>query len=278
MFIDDSVMIDGQQRIALGIEYTGTRYRGWQRQASADSIQKRVEDALEKIVLEPVQVTCAGRTDAGVHATAQIVHFDTPVARPVKAYTRGMNTLLPKDIAITWCKPVSQDFHARYSATARRYRYIIYNYPLRTGVFGNGITHVFAPLDETRMHEAAQALVGEHDFTSFRASHCQSHTSSRNVHSIDIYRLQHYVVVDIKANAFLHHMVRNIVGSLVRVGTQEKPVNWMAQLLALKDRTKAAPTAKPNGLYLVKVDYPDIFDLPQTQLGPLFLPNILVND
>ncbi|MFW8589353.1 tRNA pseudouridine(38-40) synthase TruA [Glaciecola sp. 2405UD65-10] len=271
--MNDSDIIEAGQRVALGIEYTGTQYRGWQRQATADSVQKRVEDALHKILLEPVHITCAGRTDAGVHATAQLVHFDNPVARPVKAFTRGTNTILPGDIAVTWCRSVPQDFHARYSATARRYRYIIYNYPLRSGVFGNGVTHAYELLDEKLMHEAAQYLVGEHDFTSFRAAHCQSHTSSRNVHSVDIYRLGHYIIVDIKANAFLHHMVRNIVGSLLRIGTKEQPVDWLATLLALKDRTKAAPTAKPHGLYLVKVDYPEKFNLPTTQIGPMFLPD-----
>ncbi|MGB3726577.1 MAG: tRNA pseudouridine(38-40) synthase TruA [Glaciecola sp.] len=261
------------QRIALGIEYTGSNYRGWQRQAHADSIQKQVEDALAKILIEKVTITCAGRTDAGVHATAQVVHFDTQVERPLKAYTRGMNTILPPDIAVTWAKPVSFDFHARYTAFARRYRYIIYNNPLRSGVFGNGVTHVFEPLNEALMHESAQCLVGENDYTSFRASHCQSKTPYRHIEAISVYRMQRYVIVDVKANAFLHHMVRNIVGSLIKVGTGEQNVDWLAHLLALKDRTQAAATAKPHGLYLVKVDYPEEFAIPKTDLGPLFIPN-----
>lgn len=210
-----------------------------------------------------------------MHATAQTVHFDTQLKRPVKAFTRGINTLLPKDIAVTWAVPVDNKFHARFSAFARRYRYVIYNNSLRSGVFGNGVTHVYKPLDEKRMHEAAQCLLGEQDFTSFRASLCQSKTAHRKMHSIDVYRLQNYVVVDVKANAFLHHMVRNIVGSLVKVGAGEAPVEWMAQLLSAKDRTKAAATALPNGLYLVDVDYPDEYAIPKTDLGPLFLPDQL---
>jgi tRNA pseudouridine38-40 synthase len=270
--IDDSIVIP-PGRIALGIEYMGAAYSGWQRQQTVDAVQARVEHALAGILRENVNTTCAGRTDAGVHATAQVVHFDSPVARPLKAYTRGMNTAMPHDVAITWAKPVSDDFHARFSATARRYRYIIYNSPLRSGVFNAGVTHVYKPIDADIMHAAAQVLVGKQDFTSYRASHCQSKTPVRVMHYIKVYRQQQFVIVDVKANAFLHHMVRNIVGSLIDVGSGEKPISYIADVLALKDRAKASTTAKPNGLYLVEVDYDSRFDLPKRNVGPLFLPD-----
>jgi tRNA pseudouridine38-40 synthase len=270
---DDSIVIP-PGRIALGVEYMGAAYSGWQRQASVDAVQTRVEDGLESIIRQAISVTCAGRTDAGVHATAQVVHFDSPVARPLKAYTRGMNTVLPKDIAITWARPVSSEFHARFSAKSRRYRYVIYNNQLRSGLFNSGLTHVHQPLNVSLMQEAAQSLLGKHDFTSFRASHCQSKTASRNIHHIKLYRQQQYIVVDVKANAFLHHMVRNIVGSLIDVGIGEKPVSYIADVLAMKDRTKASTTAKPNGLYLVEVEYDSHFGLEKTDIGPLFLAEL----
>lgn len=258
-------------RLALGLEYNGASYHGWQRQAHAPSIQACLEDALEKILCMPITVTCAGRTDAGVHASEQIVHFDTQMLRPLKAYTRGLNTHLPNDIAIKWAKPVQDDFHARYSANARRYRYIIDNYPFRAGILNAGLTHVYEPLDHNLMHEAAQFLIGEQDFTSFRAAHCQSNTPFRCIYDVKVTRINRYIIVDITANAFLHHMVRNIVGSLIKVGNKEQKPNWIAQLLEMKDRTKAAATAKPNGLYLAKVYYPEQFELPLTSIGPLFL-------
>ena len=271
--LSEAALNQATERYAMGIEYCGAKYRGWQRQVSADSVQSQVELALSKILIEPVKITCAGRTDAGVHATAQVVHFDTSVKRPIKAYTRGMNTKLPHDIAVTWVKPVSNDFHARYGAVSRRYRYVIYNYPLRSGVFNSGVTHVYEPLDEKLMHQSAQCLLGVQDFTSFRAVHCQSKSAVRNIEWINVYRTGKYVVVDVKANAFLHHMVRNIVGSMIKIGIGEQAVDWLAHLLALKDRKFAAPTAKPNGLYLVKVEYPEAFALPVSDIGPLFLPN-----
>ncbi|MBT1452091.1 tRNA pseudouridine(38-40) synthase TruA [Glaciecola sp. XM2] len=258
-------------RIALGIEYQGNQYKGWQRQRNAPSVQQHIETSLENILQHPVSVTCAGRTDAGVHATGQVVHFDTEVTRPDKAYTRGMNTLLPNDIAVTWCQSMEDDFHARFSAFSRRYRYVIYNAALRPGVLQPGMTHIYQPLDAQLMHEGAQYLLGEHDFTTFRASYCQSNSPIRTVESVSVYRNGRYVIVDIRANAFLHHMVRNIVGSLLLVGQKEHPPQWMADLLSAHDRTLAAATAKPNGLYLTKVYYPERFDLPAIPLGPLFL-------
>ena len=217
-------------------------------------------------------VVCAGRTDAGVHGTGQVVHFDSDAPREMKSWIMGGNTNLPRDVTIRWAVPVSDDFHARFSATHRRYRYIIHNSKMRPAILHHGVTHVHRPLDEEKMHEAAQALLGEQDFTSFRASLCQSKTPFRNVTNVTVYRQGQYVIIDIKANAFLHHMVRNITGSLVEIGAGEQPIEWISQLLALKDRSKAASTAKPNGLYLVDVTYPEEHDLPKKPLGPLFLP------
>ncbi|MFG7479575.1 tRNA pseudouridine(38-40) synthase TruA, partial [Enterobacter hormaechei] len=213
----------------------------------------------------------AGRTDAGVHGTGQVVHFDTTAVRKDAAWTLGVNANLPGDIAVRWVKAVPDDFHARFSATARRYRYVIYNQRLRPAVLSQGVTHFYEPLDAERMQRAAQCLIGENDFTSFRAVQCQSRTPWRNVMHINVSRYGAYVVVDIKANAFVHHMVRNIVGSLMEVGAGHQPESWIAELLAAKDRTLAAATAKAEGLYLVSVDYPDRFDLPKPPMGPLFL-------
>lgn len=262
---------ENHQRFAMGIEYDGSAYSGWQKQHHADTVQGRIETALSKIADHTVEIQCAGRTDAGVHATGQVIHFDTNSQRELGAWTLGMNSRLPDNIAVRWVKPVDESFHARFSATARRYRYIIYNHRLRPAILSQGITQYYAPLDEHKMHAAAQALLGENDFTSFRAQACQSNTPWRNVHEISVKRQNAFVIVEIKANAFLHHMVRNIVGSLLLVGAGERPETWLETLLALKDRTQAAATAKPNGLYLVDVTYPEHFALPKTDFGPLFL-------
>ncbi len=259
------------QKIALGIEYDGSKYYGWQRQREVRSVQEKLEKVLSQIAAEPIGVFCAGRTDAGVHATGQVVHFETRAQRQDAAWTLGANANLPADIAVRWVKAVPEHFHARFSATARRYRYIIYNHRLRPAVLQQGITHYHAPLDAQRMHRAAQCLLGENDFTSFRAVQCQSRTPWRNLMHIDVARYGNYVVVDIKANAFVHHMVRNIVGSLMDIGCGNRPEEWMAELLAAKDRTLAAATARAEGLYLVSVDYPTEFALPQPPMGPLFL-------
>jgi tRNA pseudouridine38-40 synthase len=257
-------------RIALGIEYNGADYFGWQRQREVHSVQECVEAALSRIVNAPINVQCAGRTDAGVHATGQVVHFDSPNPRAESAWTLGMNANLPKDIAVRWAREVSDDFHARFSATARRYRYIIYNSPLRGAILGQGVSHYHQPLDAEAMHRAGQFLLGEQDFSSFRAARCQSRSPFRHVHHLNVVTHGDYVVVDIKANAFVHHMVRNIVGSLLEVGQGLQPEVWIAELLAAKDRTAAAATAKAAGLYLVEVDYPQAFELPQPSPGPLF--------
>lgn len=259
------------QRIALGIEYDGSQYSGWQRQSSATSVQQHLERALSIVANQDIMVKCAGRTDAGVHATGQVVHFDSPVSRPVRGWTMGVNTNLPADIAVRWVHPVSDDFHARFSAHARRYRYIIFNHPFRPAIMANGVTHVYAALDHEKMHQAAQCLVGENDFSSFRASLCQSKSPIRRLKHIEVTRKGQYIMIDVQANAFVHHMVRNIAGSLIAIGCGERPIEWMQQLLQQKDRTQAAATAKPNGLYLVKVVYPEQFSIPEIPLGPTYI-------
>ncbi|QTH72016.1 tRNA pseudouridine(38-40) synthase TruA [Pseudoalteromonas xiamenensis] len=260
-------------RFALGIEYQGERYSGWQRQNHVNSVQQEIEKVLSKISDHPVEIFCAGRTDAGVHATGQVIHFDTHNPRDLKAYALGANSQLPDDIAVRFATVVNEDFHARFSATARRYRYVILNHAYRPAILRSGITHHYPKLDAEKMHIAAQHLLGEQDFSSFRAVHCQSHTPFRNIHHVDISRTGDFIVIDIKANAFLHHMVRNITGTLLDIGSGRLPVEWMPELLALKDRTKASATAKANGLYLVDVDYPAEFGIPKQPLGPLFLPD-----
>lgn len=258
-------------RVALGIEYDGSGFFGWQRQAEVDSVQAQLERALSLVANEPIALQCAGRTDAGVHATGQVVHFDTTAIRKESAWTLGVNANLPDNIAVRWVKEVDETFHARFSATARRYRYVIYNHKLRPGILRAGVSHYHGDIDETKMHKAAQALIGEQDFTSFRAVQCQSKTPFRNVHKVNVTRQGMYIIVDIEANAFLHHMVRNIVGSLLEIGLGNQPLDWMRTLLDLKDRNLAAATAKPNGLYLVDVTYPQTYQLPKLALGPLFM-------
>ena len=258
-------------RFALGIEYDGTKYFGWQRQNHVISVQQEVETALSKIINQPTQVVCAGRTDTGVHGTNQVVHFDSPIDRGQAAWQLGMNTNLPKDIAVKWSTQVSEDFHARFSATARQYRYVIYNSALRPAILAKGLSHCHYPLDETLMHAAAQQLVGKHDFTSFRTVHCQANSPVRTILHCNVSRQGSYVVIDIKANAFLHHMVRNIAGSLIRVGRNIETIEWVAEVLEQKNRCQAGMTAPSGGLYFVDVDYPEHFNLPKSNSGPLFL-------
>ncbi len=258
-------------KLALGIEYDGSRYYGWQRQQEVRSVQEMLEKALSKVANHEVSVFCAGRTDAGVHSTSQVVHFETTSQRANGAWTLGVNANLPEDIAVRWVKAVPDAFHARFSATARRYRYLIYNQRLRSAILGRGVTHFYHPLDAEKMHRAGQCLLGENDFTAFRAVQCQSRTPWRNLMHLNVIRQGVFIIVDIKANAFVHHMVRNIVGSLMEIGCGNQPEEWMATLLTAKDRTLAAMTARAEGLYLVAVDYPSHFALPESSMGPLFL-------
>ncbi|SES83046.1 tRNA pseudouridine(38-40) synthase TruA [Thalassotalea agarivorans] len=259
-------------RYAIGVEYNGENYFGWQRQRDVVSVQQRLEEALSHIANEPIEVVCAGRTDTGVNATNQIVHFDCNKPRKHVAWTQGTNSKLPKDIAVKWVTEVDESFHARFSATARRYRYIIYNGPLRPAIMANGLSFCHYPLDETLMHQAAQVLVGENNFDSFRTVHCQANSPIRTVKHCNVSRQGDFVIIDIKANAFLHHMVRNIAGSLMKVGKKERPIEWIAQVLAAQDRTVAGMTAPSGGLYFVDVDYPEQYALPTYSLGPLFIP------
>lgn len=263
-------------RIAMGIEYDGTGFFGWQRQREVQSIQGELERALGRVAAEPIETFCAGRTDAGVHGTGQVIHFDTNAQRDMRGWIMGVNSHLPGGIAVRWAQQVRDDFHARFSATARRYRYIIYNRKFRPAILGQGLSHYHQELDVALMQQAAPYLLGEQDFSSFRAIQCQSNTPFRNVMHLQLNRFGDFIVLDIKANAFLHHMVRNITGSLLEVGMGKRPPEWIAELLAAKDRTQAAPTAKPEGLYLVGVDYPAEFAIPQSAPGPLFLPDPLL--
>jgi len=258
-------------RIALCIEYNGANYSGWQRQKHVNSVQQELEKALTLVAAHPVEVQCAGRTDAGVHGTGQVVHFDTQSSRRLVAWTMGANANMPRDIAVRWAKEVPDDFHARFSATARRYRYIIFNSSLRPAILSSGISHYHGDLDAEKMHQAGQCLLGENDFSSFRAAHCQSRSPWRNIMHLNVSRQGNYVIIDIKANAFVHHMVRNITGSLINVGRGEQEPQWLQWLLEKKNRALAGATAKAEGLYLVDVDYPSQFELPRVALGPLFL-------
>ncbi|HEY9035555.1 MAG TPA: tRNA pseudouridine(38-40) synthase TruA [Pseudomonadales bacterium] len=265
------------QRIALAVEYDGSAFYGWQKQLdpALPTVQQTLEEAVAKVANHPVNIRCAGRTDAGVHATAQTVHFDTSVDRPLRAWVQGVNAHLPKTVAVRWAAPTPHDFHARHSALARTYRYVICNRDQRLGVGHAQFTWERHPLDAKAMHRAAQALLGERDCSAFRAAGCQSSTPMRNVMSVAVQRREDWVVLEITANAFLLHMVRNIAGSLMAVGRGEQAEDWIARLLTAADRNLSAPTAPPNGLYLVAVRYSPGCHLPSLPKGPLFLPDVL---
>lgn len=249
-------------RIALGIEYDGSRYAGWQSQAHASGIQAEIESALARVADHPIELVAAGRTDAGVHAAMQIAHFDTQAERSERGWTLGANTYLPADISVQWARPVPESFHSRYSALARTYRYFILNRPARSALSANRVCWIREPLDAERMHVAAQVLVGEHDFTSFRSAECQSRTPMRRLYSIDVQRTGEIVVVRVTANAFLHHMVRNIAGVLIAVGSGARPVEWCGEVLSVRDRTRGGITAEAAGLYLWHVQYAEGLGLP----------------
>ena len=249
-------------RIALGIEYDGHDFFGWQAQENLLTVQGSLETALSTIADEKIKLICAGRTDAGVHATGQVVHFDTNATRNLRAWTLGTNSHLPSSIAVTWAQEVDDHFHARFSAIARRYRYIIHNHSIRPALAAKRVTWYYHPLDVEKMTQAGQFLVGEHDFSSFRSAECQSKTAMRNVHHIHISREKNVVVIDIQANAFLHHMVRNITGVLLQIGSGFKPIPWIKDVLLAKDRRQAAETAPATGLYLCQVSYPAPYVFP----------------
>jgi tRNA pseudouridine38-40 synthase len=249
-------------RIALGIEYDGTAYNGWQRQRTGDGVQERIEAALSRVANETIEVTCAGRTDAGVHATGQVVHFDTSSERTPRGWLLGANTNLPDDINVSWATPVADSFHARFSAVSRSYRYRILNRLVRSALDRHRAWWVYQPLDERVMHEAALALLGQHDFSAFRAAGCQASTAVRELMAVSVVREDDWVILDVTANAFLQHMVRNIMGTLVAIGIGDKPADWAATVLQGRDRKQGGMAAPPHGLTLVGVDYPAEYRLP----------------
>ena len=266
------VAAEGFFRIALGVEYKGSRYRGWQRQASGvASVQQTLEEALSRVADSPVTLHCAGRTDAGVHACGQVVHFDTQAVRSMKGWAMGANINLPHDISVSWAKEMPAHFHARFKAIARRYRYVIYNDQIRPAHLGEEVTWNHRPLDVERMALAAEYLVGTHDFSAFRAGQCQAKSPIKNLHHLRVTRHGQMIVLDIRASAFLHHMVRNIAGVLMTIGAGERPPEWAREVLESRERRAGGVTAHPYGLYLVQVEYHDEFELPERYIGPHFL-------
>ncbi len=258
-------------RIALVVEYDGSGYHGWQSQPGLRTVQCELERALTHVANHPVKVVYSGRTDTGVHATHQVVHFDSDKERNIRAWVHGTNANLPKDICVRWGQEVAPDFHARFTAVARRYRYVIYNSAIRPALLQSGVTWQYRRLNHNLMHEAAQLLLGEHDFTSFRAVECHAKSPVRTIQAIKVFRRGDLVILDITANAFLHHMVRNIVGVLTAVGTERQNVSWVEDVLLAKDRRLGAETAPPYGLYLVHVTYPEAFKFASLNIGPWFL-------
>ena len=249
-------------RIAAGIEYDGAAFHGWQRQPHASSVQEVVEAALGSVADSPVELTCAGRTDAGVHARGQVVHFDTTAERSPRAWLFGANSALPSAVNLRWVQPVPDEFHARYGATQRSYRYVLLNQPTRSGLAAGRALVVYRPLDEQAMQVAAADLVGEHDFSAFRAAECQARSPVRRIDSLRVRRRDAWVVVEASANAFLHHMVRNIVGTLLAVGLGDAPTNRAREQLESRQRASGEATVAAHGLYLWQVDYPPKFGLP----------------
>ena len=266
MRLPDEVLASGT-RVAARIEYHGGHYHGWQAQPHLQvaTAQETLEKALGTVAGTPVSTTCAGRTDTGVHGFAQIIHFDDPVGRSVKAWVMGGNRYLPDDVRLHWAVPTSSDFHARFSATARHYRYILCNTSIRPAALHGLVTWYRHELDLVAMNEAAKYLHGEQDFSAFRAASCQANSPMRHVSDCHVHRRGDFVIIAIAANAFLHHMVRNIAGSLLAVGTHSRSVDWFQAVLLSRDRTQAAETAPPEGLYLARVDYPEVFGLPIRQ-------------
>ncbi|MDZ7781837.1 MAG: tRNA pseudouridine(38-40) synthase TruA [Halioglobus sp.] len=265
-------IIPGGTRIACRVEYDGSAYNGWQSQSGGNvtTVQDALQSALAAVAGTSVRLHCAGRTDTGVHAHAQFVHFDAPAPRSSKAWVVGGNANLPEDIRLHWARAVPAEFHARHSARSRLYRYVVSNTPVRPALLRDKVTWHRPELNAADMHEAAQALVGEQDFSAFRAASCQSASPMRNVHRVAVSRRRDLVVVEIEANAFLHHMVRNIAGTLLAIGEGRAPVAWLRELLRAGDRTLSAETAPARGLYLADVGYPHEFGLPATPPGPIF--------
>lgn len=266
------------KRIALGIQYDGAPWRGWQTQPGGGTVQDMLEAALKRFALVDLKTTCAGRTDAGVHALEQVVHFDTGLERDMFSWVRGVNAFLPPSIAVRWACEVpigdaagAGGFHARFSAVSRTYHYLIYNHPVRSPLLAGRAGWVFRPLDIDPMRAGALHLLGTHDFSAFRAAECQAKTPVKTMHAISIERRGDLIEVVLTANAFLHHMVRNIVGSLIVIGNGNQPPEWMAEVLCARDRGRAAPTFMPDGLYLARIGYDAAWSLPQ-EGGSILLP------
>lgn len=257
-------------RIVLGLEYDGSQFLGWQRQKSGITIQSVVEDALTRVADHPVSVVCAGRTDTAVHASYQVIHFDTHNLRSAHSWVLGTNSNMPPTVSVLWAQPIDESFHARFSATARSYRYIILNRKSKPALFGRRVTWCSRPLNVERMQQASIALLGQHDFTSYRALHCQAKSPMRIIHSLSIKRHGDFIYLDIRADGFLYHMVRNIAGVLMAIAQGDKPVAWADEVLQKLDRTQGGMTAPPYGLYLTKVEYPEEFHLPPAQSLPVF--------
>lgn len=261
-------------RIALGIEYDGSTYHGWQRQGhETQTVQAVLEAAISKVADHPVTVICSGRTDAGVHGIGQVVHFDTEAVRTSRAWIHGGNAALPDSVSVRWAQVAEEPFHARFSAFARRYCYVIYNHPVRPALGMRHMTWQYRPLNVDKMRESSQCLIGTHDFTSFRALGCQAKSPIKTVHSIALETRGPVILLSIKANAFLHHMVRNIVGVLMAVGTGKAHVSWVSDVLEAKDRTQGGVTAPPFGLYFMEAEYPEHFGIPTV---PHLFPPIVV--
>lgn len=256
-------------RIALGVEYQGTQFCGWQLQPGVRTVQGCVEEALARVADHPVRVICAGRTDTGVHALGQVVHFDTAAERRARSWVFGANTHLPPDVSVRWAQPVAEDFHARFSAVRRHYRYVIFNTPVRPAVLAAGVAWEYRALDAARMSAAAAFLVGRHDFSSYRAYACQAKSPVRTIQRLDVARRGDFVVIDIVADAFLHHMVRNIAGVLIAIGAGEQEPLWAREVLEQKDRRLGGVNAVPAGLYFVGVQYPEQHAIPYDAGRPL---------
>ncbi len=254
-------------RIAVGIEYDGSAYCGWQAQPALASVQAVAEEALSRIAAAPVALVCAGRTDAGVHALGQVAHFDTEATRPMRSWVLGANSELPADVSVCWALPVPEHFHARFSAEARTYRYLILNRTARSALHARRAAWVHRPLDAERMNAAARLLEGEHDFSAFRAAECQAKSPIRRLQRLSVERQGEWIRIEATANAFLHHMVRNLAGLLIAIGRGDAEPTWAGELLATRDRTQGAATAPAAGLYFVAVRYPAAFGVPAAAAG-----------
>jgi len=269
----DIVFPADMTRVVASVEYNGASYNGFQKQKSTtNTIQTHVEHGLSQIAKENITLVCAGRTDAGVHASSQIVHFDTLAVRPNKAWIKGVNAFLPDTIRMRWAQNVDVSFHARFQARARTYRYIIYANSVAPAILDKQVTWVRHQLDVQAMSDACKFLVGRHDFSSFRASRCQASNATREIYDLSLRPCGQFIVMEVKANAFLLHMVRNIAGAIIEVGKGNYPSYWVGDLLHMCDRTQGPMTASPYGLYFVNVEYDDKYELPYLPKGPLILP------